>query len=54
MAKKGLDAYYMGYRIDREKRNYLKRILKGSGIRLYQMAFAKNDISRLVAHEVVM
>lgn len=47
-----IEAVYMGCRIEHEKRNYLKNMLSGTGIKLYQMAFNKDDISKLVAHEV--
>lgn len=47
-----IESVYMGCRIDHEKRDYLKHMLKGSGIRLYQMSFDKSNIMKLVAHEV--
>ena len=43
---------YMGCRIEHEKRNYLKDILRGTDIKLYQMSFKEDDISKLVAHQV--
>ena len=43
---------YMGCRIGEEQSNYLKNMLKGSKIRLFQMEFSEDDISKLVAHEI--
>ena len=42
----------MGVRIDSKKRDFLKHILKNSSIKLYQMTFSKNDISKLEAKEI--
>ena len=47
-----ISAIYMGYRIDAKKRRYLKKLLYGSNIKLYQMSFSKNDITKLESHEV--
>ena len=47
-----IEAVYMGCRIEHEKRQYLKGMLKGSGIKLYQMSFSEDDISKLVAHQI--
>ena len=52
MKSHNIEAVYMGYRIEHEKRNYLKNMLKGSGIKLYQMDFSKEDISKLEAHQI--
>ena len=45
-------AVYMGCRIGEEQSTYLKNMLKGSRIRLFQMEFSVDDISKLVAHEI--
>lgn len=42
----------MGYKIEKEKRDYLKCLLKGSGIKLYQMSFSEVDITALEAHRI--
>lgn len=47
-----IDAVYMGCRIEHEKRDYLKRMLKGTSIKLYQMSFSEDDISKLVSHQI--
>ena len=47
-----IEAVYMGVRIDSKKRDFLKHILKNSSIKLYQMTFSKNDISKLEAKEI--
>lgn len=52
MKSHNIEAVYMGYRIEHEKRNYLKNMLLGTNIKLYQMSFDDNDISTLVAHLV--
>lgn len=46
-----IEAVYMGWRIDSEKRNYLKKMLKDTNIKLYQMVFSPKDITKLVAKE---
>lgn len=46
------EAVYMGYKIEKEKRDYLKCLLKGSGIKLYQMSFSEVDITALEAHRI--
>lgn len=47
-----IEAVYMGCRIEYEKRDYLKDMLRGTGIKLYQMSFSEDDISKLVAHPI--
>lgn len=47
-----IEAVHMGYRIDSEKRNYLKKMLKGSSVKLFQMSFSTDDITKLVSHEI--
>lgn len=47
-----IEAVYMGRRIEHEKRQYLKEMLKGTGIKLYQMSFSEDNISKLVAHQI--
>lgn len=47
-----IDAVYMGCRIEHEKRHYLKGMLKGTAIKLYQMSFSKEDITKLEAHQI--
>lgn len=47
-----VEAVYMGYRIGHQQRDYLKRMLKGSSIKLFQMSFSEKDITQLVAHEI--
>ncbi len=47
-----VESVYMGVRIDSEKRNFLKHMLKNSSIKLYQMTFSKNDISKLEAKNI--
>ena len=44
-----IEAVYMGCRIEQEKRDYLKRMLKGTGVKLYQMSFSEEDITKLVS-----
>ena len=46
-----IEAVYMGWRIDKEKRDYLKKMLKNTNIKLYQMVFSPKDITKLVAKE---
>lgn len=52
--KKGyeIEAVYMGYKIEKEKRDYLRKLLKDSDIKLYQMSFVNEDITKLRAHLV--
>lgn len=47
-----IEAVYMGWRIDSVKRDYLKEMLKGTDIKLYQMVFSPKDITKLVAKEI--
>lgn len=47
-----IEAVYMGCRIDNEKRDYIKGMLKGSKIKLFQMSFSDNDITKLKPHKV--
>lgn len=47
-----IEAVYMGVRIDSKKRDFLKHMLKNSSIKLYQMKFSENDISKLIAKEI--
>lgn len=47
-----IEAVYMGCRIEHEKRDYLKDMLRGTNIKLYQMSFSEDDISKLVAHPI--
>ncbi len=48
----GIEAVYMGWRIDKGKRDYLKSMLRGSDIKLFQMSFSTDDITKLVSHEI--
>lgn len=52
--KKGyeIEAVYMGRKIEKEKRDYLRKLLKDSDIKLYQMDFSVKDITKLEAHEI--
>lgn len=52
--KKGyeIEAVYMGRKIDKEKRDCLRKLLKDSDIKLYQMDFSVKDITKLEAHEI--
>lgn len=52
--KKGyeIEAVYMGRRIEKDKRDCLRNLLRGSDIKLYQMDFSVNDITKLEAHEI--
>lgn len=47
-----IEAVYMGCRIEHEKRNYLKNLLKGTNIDLYQMSFSTDNITRVIAHQL--
>lgn len=47
-----IEAVYMGCRIEHEKRHYLKGMLKGTAIKLYQMEFSEEDITKLDAHQI--
>lgn len=47
-----IEAVYMGCRIEPDRRNYLKGLLKGTGIKLYQMSFSENSITQLLAHPI--
>jgi hypothetical protein len=47
-----IEAVYMGWRIDKEKRDYLKRMLKDSCIKLFQMSFSDDNVSELKSHEI--
>ncbi|MBQ8761506.1 MAG: DUF2971 domain-containing protein [Bacteroidales bacterium] len=47
-----VESVYMGVRIDNKKRDFLKDMLKNNSIKLYQMTFSKNDISKLEAKEI--
>lgn len=50
--KNSVEAVYMGYRIEHEKRNYLKNMLRDTGIKLYQMDFNEENIAKLEAHQI--
>lgn len=47
-----IEAVYMGCIIEHEKRDYLKKMLKGTAIKLFQMDFSKDDITKLEAHQI--
>lgn len=47
-----IEAIYMGYKIEHEKRDYLIKMLKSSDIKLYQMDFDKRNMTKMVAHLV--
>lgn len=48
-----IEAIYMGYRIDKDKSECLKTLLKETNIRLYQMRFSHNNISKLESIRVM-
>ena len=48
-----IEAVYMGYRIDKDKSECLKTLLKGTNISLYQMRFSHNNISKLESIQVM-
>lgn len=50
--KYDIEAVYMGREIEAERRNYLKNMLRGTSIKLYQMSFDEDDISKLKAHQI--
>lgn len=47
-----IEAVYMGCEIDPKKRGEIKNILRGSNVQLYQMAFSKQDITKLESHRI--
>lgn len=47
-----IEAVFMGCRMEKEKREYLKSLIKGTGIKLYQMEFTDEDMTKLKAHLV--
>ena len=47
-----IEAVYMGYKMEKEKREYLKSLIKGTGIKLYQMVFSDEDMTKLEMHQV--
>ena len=49
-----IKAIYMGCEIDSKKRDIIKRMLRGSEIKLYQMAFSRQDITKLESHEIIL
>ena len=42
----------MGCEIDPKKRGYIKDMLRGSNVKLYQMAFSSKDITKLESHRI--
>ena len=47
-----IEAVYMGCRMEKEKREYLKNMIKGTGIYLYQMVSSDEDMTKLEMHQV--
>lgn len=47
-----IEAVYMGCIIEHEKCDYLKKMLKGTAIKLFQMDFSKDDITKQEAHQI--
>lgn len=49
-----IEAVYMGYKIGHKQRDFIKRLLRESPIKLYQMDFCKDDITKMIAREIVL
>ncbi len=48
-----IEAVYMGCRIGPKQRDCLKRMLKDTSVKLFQMSFSNDDITKLTSHVVL-